>query len=401
MRSTVVAGRAESSLARSIAGASSTLEAPQLRRARLDDYDRIQRLGWSYLLEIPARDDWRRLWLDNPLHARFGHDLPLGWILESRSGEVVGTMGTVWAPYRFRGDELVAAASRAWFVKAPYRAFALRLMDEYLSQPHVDLFINNAVSVPAHDLFKQFCDRVPVGQWDAMSYWVTGHAGFMHRKMREGSVPFASVLAYPVGAASWFADFVRTRRPVSAGRSFTIECTDRFDARFDAFWQELVRSNPERLLADRSREGLTWHFGSPMRKGRLWVFTACRNGKLQAYCTLTRQDHAFRLPALPKGDTQGIRAMRLVDYQSLDAGADLLSPLLHAALRRCADEDIYVLEHLGRGVPKMRVVDECAPHREQLSNWKYYFRAADPRLDSAMHEARFWDPSAYDGDASF
>ncbi|MFY9718350.1 MAG: hypothetical protein WAK16_01790, partial [Candidatus Cybelea sp.] len=124
-------------------------------------------------------------------------------------------------------------------------------------------------------------------------------------------------------------------------------------------------------------------------------------GRLYAYCALTRQDYAFRLPALPHGDNRGLPGMRLVDYQSIDSEVDFLPAFLQTALQRCSVEDVVVLEHLGRGVPKMRVVDECAPYRKKLENWKFFYRAADATLDAELSESRFWDPSAYDGDASF
>jgi len=377
-----------------------TLVPPRLRETRLDDYEKIRELGLEFSLDLPAQDDWRRLWLDNPLRAKSG-DFPIGWVLETPDGEMVGTMGTVRVPYKFRGSDLVSAVSRAWFVKTPYRPFALLLMNEYLNQPGVDLYINNAVSVPALESFNQFCERIPVGQWDSMSFWITGHFGFAKRALAKLNVPWSQLFAYPVGAALWSKDVVANQSLPKSASSFAIETTDRFDQRFDGFWDELIRLHPEKLLAERTSSTLSWHFGAPLRKGRLWVLTATRNGKLAAYCTLTRQDHAFRLPALPHGDTQGIRAMRLVDYQSIEPGIDLLSALLSAALERCAKENVYILEHLGFGVPKMHALDNTAPYRKKLSNWKFFYRATDADLGAELRLGRVWDPSAYDGDASF
>lgn len=359
---------------------SGTLAPPELRPARLEDYEKIQQLGLSYSLDVPSYEDWSALWLDNPLRTRFGKHFPIGWVLELPDGEMVGTMGTVRSRYTFRGDNLISAASRAWFVTEPYRGFALQLMDEYLNQSGVDLFINNAVSVPALELFSRFCERIPLGEWNSISYWATG---------------------FPPGAAPRAWDAVCNKPLPKMPGSFTVETTERFDSRFDVFWNELVRQSPEKLLAERTSEALSWHFAAPMRKGRVWTLTASKNGKLRAYCTLTRQDHGFRLPALPHGDTQGLRGMRLVDYQSIEPGVDFLPAFLQEALRRCAAEDLYILEHLGRGVPKMRVVDECAPYRKKLENWKFFYRAAAPSLDADLRESGFWDPSAYDGDASF
>jgi hypothetical protein len=349
----------------------SQLAAASLRPMRLDDYERIRQLGLSFSLDLPAQEDWRRLWLDNPLRERFGDALPLGWVLETIEGEMVGTMGTVLVPYSFQGNDLTSAVSRAWFVKTEYRALGLQLIDEYLHQPDVDLYINTAVSVPAHDSFRQFCRPVPLGQWDCASYW-------SDRDLETGE-----------GALS------------HAPAGISVDSVDRFDARFDDFWREMKRLNPGKLLADRSARTLAWHFGSPLRKDRLWILTASRRGSLLAYCTLTRQDDAFQLPALEHRETLGTTSMRLVDYQSLEPEIDLLPALLRVALDRCQKDGIGLLENLGRGVPKMLAVDGTAPHLQALSNWKFYYSAADPRLEEQLHVAEVWDPSAYDGDASF
>jgi hypothetical protein len=347
------------------------VNAPTLRAARLEDYDGIVRLGLAHSLDVPAYEDWSALWLDNPVRKASGTDFPIGWVLDLSDGELVGTMGTVRARYTFGGSELISAVSRAWFVTAPYRGFALQLMDEYLNQPGVDLFINNAVSLPAFETFARFCERIPLGEWDSVSYW------------RVGNPPDA------------------TPPSPKLTNSYSFEATDRFDSRFDLFWDELERQNRDRLLAVRNAEALSWHFGAPMRKNRLWVFTASQNNRLRAYCVLTRQDHVFRLPALPHGVADENPGMRLVDYQSCDSDVDFLPAFLSMALQRCAAEGLSVLEHFGRGVPKMRVVDECAPYRKQLENWTFFYRAADAALDAQLSESRFWDPSAYDGDASF
>lgn len=341
--------------------------APELRQARLEDYQQIARLGLTHLLDVPSYEDWSALWLDNPVRARCGKDFPIGWVLVLPDGEMVGTMGTVRARYAFRGDDLVSAVSRAWFVAAPYRGFALQLMEEYLGQRGVDLFINNAVSAPALESFAEFCDRIPAGEWDCASYWRIG-----------GSV-----------------NLPKTRGV------FTIDSIDRFDSRFDVFWEELVRLSPEKLIAERTCEALSWHFAAPMRKGRLWILTASRNGRLLAYCTLTRQDHAFRLPALPHNDADRLPGMRLVDYQSIERDVDFLPAFLELALKRCAVANVSILENLGRGVEKMRVVDECAPYRKDLGNWKFFYAAKDATLGAHLSDSMLWDPSAYDGDASF
>jgi hypothetical protein len=93
--------------------------------------------------------------------------------------------------------------------------------------------------------------------------------------------------------------------------------------------------------------------------------------------------------------------MRLADYQTIEHKHDLLQPLLAAAIDRCSIEDIYILENLGRAVPKMQAADSSAPFQAALSNWKYFYSANNQDLQALLEAPERWDPSAYDGDASF
>ena len=45
--------------------------------------------------------------------------------------------------------------------------------------------------------------------------------------------------------------------------------------------------------------------------------------------------------------------------------------------------------------------DRFAPYRRKLPNWPFYYRAADPALCAELVQPKVWDPSSFDGDASF
>ncbi len=366
------------------------LAQPRLRPARFDDYHAIQRLESSHGLLTPPQEDWRAVWLDNPLWRRLGSDWPIGWVLEDAGGRVVGSLSNVPSLYHFRRRELICANGRAWVVSSAYRGFALSLMDTYFNQPGADLFINTTVNAMAVETFSALSARVPLGDWASASFWVTGYRGFAKAALRILEVPLSDLLAPPMSVALRIRDFFRKKAFPQVADSVSVgECTS-FDERFDSFWEELVQLHPDKLLAARDSRSLAWHFAVPLRAGRLWILTASRNGRLRAYCTVLRHDARC-----------GMRRMRLIDYQSLEPDEDLLPALLRAALRRCAADNIYTLENLGSGVPKMREFDRLAPYRRKLLAWAFYYHAADPRLAAQLDDPAVWDPSTFDGDASF
>lgn len=382
-----MSARVELSPASELESGRRSLQPPRLRPARLEDYDAIARLEAAHALKAQSIDDWRNMWLANPLWPRVEKDWTVGWVFESASGEIVGSVVNIPSLYKFRGQDVVCGNGRGWVTSAPYRGYALWLMDTYFNQPGVDLFINTTVSETAEPMIGALSLRIPVGDWAAGSYWVTGHVEYARQRLASRRAPLARLFAYPVGAALWLKDAVSSKRLSASPRSLDLGSVDRFDARFDAFWNELVRQNPDTLLAERTSRALSWHFSMPMRRAKLWVFTACRNGQLRAYCTFVL-----------KGDG---RQAYLADYQTIEPDVDMLPAFLDAALRRCAREGVYLLRNVARGVPKMRTFDDHAPYRSRHASWKYYYRAGNPDLDIALRDARSWDPSLYDGDASF
>ena len=369
---------------------SKTLPIPLLRPARFEDYPQIERLESSHGLLTLRADDWRGLWLNNPLWRRLGDKWPIGWVLEDATGTVVGSLTNIPSLYTYLDRELIAATGRGWVVTSDYRGVALWLMDEYFHQEGVDLFINTTVNSLAVEPFSAFGSvRVPLGDWDTAAYWITERRGFARTALRIKAVPLPDLLAIPAAALLRLREAFGVRPLPALAPSVVVEQANAFDSRFDTFWAELVRKDSNKLLGVRDGRTLSWHFAGPMRAGQAWAFMASRNHLLRAYCVVKRQDHP----------QSGLVRMRLVDYQNLESEA-LLSGLLRAALERCKAEGIYTLEHVGCDLPKMRLLDRFAPYRRKLAAWPFYYKAVDPTLDADLRKPEVWDPSAFDGDAS-
>ena len=372
--------------------ASSTAKtAPQLRRSRFDDYPQIERLESSHgLLTLPG-DHWRDIWRENPLRERLGEKWPIGWVLEDSNGRVVGSLANVPTRYVFHGQDLLAATGRAWVVEPEYRGVALWLMEEYFLQENVDVFINTTVNTQAVEAFSTFGSaRVPIGDWESASFWVTNYRGFARSALRIKGLPWPKLLMYPAAAALRLKEMLTLKSPPATSGPFLVEEVENFGPEFDAFWGELVARNPGKMLAVRDAPTLRWHFAGALRDGHARVLTATRNGLLRAYCVLKRQDHP----------PSGLVRMRLVDYQSLESDVDMLAGLLQQALRRCVAERIHVLEHVGADLPKMQRFDRFAPYRRKLGSWPFFYKAINPALDAELRKPEVWDPSAFDGDSS-
>jgi len=363
---------------------------PKLREATFADYEQIIALESGQNLRARSREEWSRLWLDNPVYKQLRKTWPIGWVLEDQDRRIVGTIGNVPLTYVFEGRELLVAAGRAWAVEERFRSMALLLMDTYFSQSNIDLFLNTTVNSQAAEAFAVFgSSPVPAGDWTAASYWVTHYPGFAKTALLVKKLPLPHLLCYPAGACLYAKDLATSRRLPRAPRDIEVRRTNRFDERFDAFWTALAgRRNI--LLGLRSREVLEWHFGASLQQDDVWVFTVSSGDSLRAYAIFQRRDE-------PR---TGLKRIRLVDFQALSRQADCLRAIMAEALKAARRNGIHIVEKVGLKIEDTLLLDEYAPYRRKLDAWPFYFHAPDRALQEALQLPASWQPSSFDGDAS-
>jgi hypothetical protein len=363
---------------------------PTLRNATFEDYSGISALHDRHGFATKSHEEWISLWSQNPLYNQL-YDWPIGWILEGKNHAIVGYLGNIPLPYVFRSRPILAATSRAWIVDPPFRSYSFLLLSRFFQQRNVDLFINNTVNKNAVRGYEAFrvC-RVPVGAWDESIFWITNYRGFAASLLASKEILAPTVVGYLLSLALLTQDKLARKRLRVHREGGLISFANCFDPRFDTFWDHLQCSNPDILLATRSREILEWHFRRPLAESRAWVVTAGKGPELAAYAIFLRRDNR----------KVGLNRLRLIDFQSLDNRNELLIPILALALERCRKEGIHMLETIGLSLANQRVLDSAVLHRRSLPSWSYFYKTNDGELAKALEDPRAWDPSSFDGDAS-
>jgi hypothetical protein len=363
---------------------------PRLREALFEDYDMIAALHERNGLAIRSRRDWIGLWMGNPVYERMEGRFPIGWLLETGAGEIVGLIAKVPFAFHFQGRELLAAAACAWVVDPQYRRHSMRLLERLMSQESADLILSTTVSPSSEPVLKLFeWSKVPSGAWDRSSFWITNYRGFARSALRLKSAPMAAFLSYPVSAALCCRDLFRKVDPTFDSAAGMESCAG-FDDRFDSFWEELKQEKSDFLLPCRTREALDWHFGAALSEGRVSILTFSRNGRMTAYGIFDRQDN----PAC------GLKRVRLVDFQALRGSENALLSAMGWMLRRCRAEGIHILENVGCWLERPGLPRLAAPYSRSLSSFIYYYKAIDKDLSPVLKNPAVWAPTPFDGDAS-
>jgi len=353
-----------------------------LREASLDDYEQIVSVEKQSALGTRSREDWRHFWLDNPEYRRHAH-WPIGWVLENREGCVVGSICNIPLAYEYQGRRVVAATGRGWSVDPAYRTYACLLLEELLCQENVDLILNTTVNQHAAEAYQTFqSPRVPQGNWDRSAFWITNYRGFVKivaaAKQWKGG-PFL----VEAGAAALRLKGALKGSSLPRANNQVVKLEAGFDERFDVFWEELRRRNPNLLLAVRSREALEWHFRYYFQKKRLYILTVSELDRIVGYSIFARKDD----------EEHGLKRIRFIDHQSISDSGTLAS-MLAWMLHTCRKEGIHMLEDVGCCIDEV-----TAPHYRKLSSWLFYYKASGAIAEKLLNPAS-WRTSLFDGDSS-
>jgi len=369
--------------------AKSSKAGPSLREALPEDYEQIASIEARYGLAAKSYEEWCHLHLTNPVRYESDPPAPVGWVIESGDGRIVGSVGNIVLPYELGGRRIRAGTGRALVVEPAYRSLSLLLLDRLMHRPGVELFLTNAItpaSAPSFDALG--CARVPAGMWDRSVFWITHYRGFMASFLARSHAVAARQLSYPLAAAAFLKERLARRR--THVTDIEVQWCQGFDDRFEDFWEHLRNTKPHVLLADRSRDVLEWHFRHAMRKKQLWIAAAIDGPRIAAYALFDQRDNA----------SFGLKRVRLVDFQSRDTTGGLLLPLLSWAIRKCRDEGIHMLESVGAPPGKEEWIAGCAPHQRKLTAWTYVYQASTPYLAECLRDPSAWDPTLFDASAS-
>jgi hypothetical protein len=368
---------------------------PKLREITLDDYGQIASLTapYKFATSFWTEEQWRHVWISNPVHKRLGENFPTGWVLEA-DRRIVGHVGHVPLFYQFEGRQLLVSYGYTYVVEPKYRSYAPLLLDQYENQKDADVVVGHQVNLDSFESHLALGAKpVPLGAWDRKAVWIVSYREYLADWMARKRLPAAGLLSYAAAPALWTRDawnwmLLRSR----ARRDVEVEIGAAFDDRFDRFWEELCAEYPRRLLALRTRTMLEWRFHFALREKRLWVATISRGGRLRAYTIFLVQKNID--PQDP------IRRLMVADFQSLERDSGIFCAILRAALAQARNSGIHLLVTVGHSAEGTDM-SMMAPHRSSLPRHSTsLYKARNPMLSRALEDPQAWCPSLYDGDMS-
>jgi len=382
-QATASAGTASSNGSAAILTLKSSVEVEQ---AKLDDYEKIATVVLSSGLGIKVREEWEHFWTGNPIRKK-QPEWPIGWVVRDRE-EIVGYLGNIPLSYQFKGREVLGSGLHGFALEPSHRGLGLLLLNRLMEfVPRAEYFVGSSANTNSSAVLDRIgIGRVPVGDWQNSSFWITNYDGFVSSAISKKDLP-----SFLNGAGSVALKvYDKVSKPAWPRQKHEVSRNSALDKRFDVFWEELQRAYPDRFLANRSREHLQWHFKFSLAQNRTWIVTHELNSRVMAYGIFHRQDYR----------EINLQRIRLVDYQSLPGFEDLLPSILAWGVNEARAQGIHMLEAFGFRSDKQQMIDKLAPHRRKLNAWGYFHKIVSPTLEHELQDLDAWDPSQYDGDSS-
>ena len=145
-----------------------------IREMQTEDFEAVQRVRAANGLGPQSRSHWDHL--NNNPHQPCGARLPIGWVLENETGQVVGIHGAYPVRYRWRDKRLLAYVAHSLAVDAGHRRETLALLAPYFRQAGADLLITNSANRSSAPLFQFMqASKMPLAYYNQILSWVVNY----------------------------------------------------------------------------------------------------------------------------------------------------------------------------------------------------------------------------------
>ena len=356
-----------------------------IREAKFSDYSNIILLINRNGLKHCSEDEWKNLWIKNPVFLKY--KTSLGWVAEIKSN-IIGYFGTFPMQYHFKNKSYIAAASHTLVVDEGYRGITMKLAMNFFNQKNVDLFLMTTVGHPAaNKLFRIYkAKEMPDNNYQRSLFLILKFENII--EFIEGYSPFLkkipSKILLQVGKV-----FLNRRINYWRKKSYkNVRMIDAFDDRFNILWEKYLNQHSEILCFNRSQQSLTWHYGH-LIKNKGWVVVHESDGIMDGYIICIEKKN------------NGLTKMVAVD---LVVVAEFSETIYEALLLRSANEasnrgyDIFELVGFNKEIK--RHFYNLKPFTRRFSLCPYLYKTDHENLKIPLSKEEHWNPSMIDGDAS-
>ena len=150
-----------------------------LRAVAFADHAPLELLKAHFQMAPSSMLEWCHIYEGSALTSHLDFSWPIGWVLETADGKIVGHIGNVPVEYSFNGRALVGASASCWVVDLDYRKSSSELSKKFFAQLRIDMLFNTTATWPSGRAFERLgASKPPVAAYDRAAFWIIDHQKF-------------------------------------------------------------------------------------------------------------------------------------------------------------------------------------------------------------------------------
>lgn len=236
-------------------------------------------------------------WQENPA---MSSSIPRAWVLEKDGKEIVGFLGNIPVKYQINGKAGKAVASSSWYVKPEFQGiWSVKLMNAFLKQKDVDLFLSTTPVENVEKMMKQFGFFPLMSPFNSTEYWyvldydkIFDLITYKLSKSRKILLPILKIVSFKLKIFSYLKRrYKKSPRPLPRQHGYECSlCSHCYDF-FTGLWEKNRVENTTTLYRDAGT--LNWlYFSNAVMKKRYVIQCVHRpTNKLVGYFAYDLNDY--------------------------------------------------------------------------------------------------------------
>ena len=325
----------------------------------------------------------------NNIHKK---SFPDGWVLRSNK-DIVGVICSLPVLYKFRGEDIIAAAASSFVVDLEYRNHSLSLFSKFSNQEGFDLLVDTTALDPVDKLLKLFkFYPIPNMDYHNILFYIIDLSAFIESVFLKLKVPglitkFLKIITFPISIVYKVLNDYSHKKDFSSIKEIKI---DSVNEDFDMLWNEKINSEPNKLFTNRTSSSLKWHFSKSYNSDDVKIFSYYKNKRLYGYIIIRCE----------KTKKINLKRYKIIDIFVKDDNNKIINNLISYSFNYVKKNKGSVLEMLGFTGTVRENFKKNIFFTRKLSTMPYHFKIINNDLLDALNTESCWYPTPLDGDSS-